>query len=541
MSDIFNFSAFFEKKEEKKSPPEKKPGKSPMSHIFKMKPKVKKETSDKEKPLNIPEKKFKGEEGRQLTLPLDIPTIKPYTPEEEVGDFDMPYFGPPEEYDFMKKMKKTAKEKKKVKKSDLEKHPFFKYIPADILKLMTKSTDTGTTEDEIAEDDIVYNLDELPIQQGDYVVCNDFEDLNTQQVEFLNNKPMHKVRTVTSKGGSYYSSGEPHIDLGYKIPFKMKRFTKVERDTEGKYKILFLQFDLPIDMHGEKDNHNYFRGQNKMSDLFEVLFMEKMPDAIVDFCQYDDVYRTGKDFYVENLKLRDYDFVFFGFMSNFTTIVKMLISYLDKYAIPYLKYGTFKDLDNKAYEMYLVESLGYPYIPSIMASKITRHVIEKINEWGYPVIVKDVNLNRGEGVWKIENRKELISRFTRGFGSNLMLIQKFIPNDGDYRVISIKNRVELVIKKERIKGSKEFRANVARGGKAVKGSLPSHIIHMCEDISKHLVCDIVGFDIIKDKKSEQYYVMETNSSPHFPTFSVISEINIPGILVDYIIKKITEE
>jgi glutathione synthase/RimK-type ligase-like ATP-grasp enzyme len=276
-----------------------------------------------------------------------------------------------------------------------------------------------------------------------------------------------------------------------------------------------------------------------MSSLFEVLFNERLPDAFVDFMNYDEIYRTGKDFCVQGMKMKDYDFVFFGFMSNFTTLVKMLISYLDENGVPYLKYGTYKDFDNKAYEMHLLQSLGYPYIPSLMASKLTKQVMAKVNEWGYPVIVKDIDLNRGEGVWKVENKKELFSRFL--YGSRLMIIQKFIPNDGDYRVISIKNKVELVIKKERVKGTKEFRANVARGGKAVKGSLPPDIIKMCEDISRHLVCDIVGFDIIQDKDTGEYYVMETNSSPHFPTFSVISEINVPGIITDHIIDKIKKK
>ena len=438
-------------------------------------------------------------------------------------------------------LKKAAKKKepKKIAKTDLEKHPFFKYIPAEILKLMTggKKGEVESTEpEEIIEDDIVYNVDELPIQNGDYVVCNDFVDLNDNQVEFLKDKPIHKVKSVTSSNGRYYQSGEPHIDLGYKIPFKMRRFKKVDRDIVGKYKILFLQFDLPIDTHGEKDKHNFFKGTSKMSDLFELLFKERLPDSFVDFCSYDDIYRTGPDFYVENMKLRDYDFVFFGFMSNFTTLVKMLVEYLDKHNIPCLKYGTYKDFDNKAYEMHLLQSLGYPYIPSIMASKITKKVADAVKDFGFPVVVKDINLNRGEGVWKIENMKDLLQTFA--YGNKLMLIQKFIPNDGDYRVISIKNKVELIIKKERIKGSKEFRANVARGGKAVKGTLPKSIIDMCEDISKHLVCDIVGFDIIQDKVTKEYFVMETNSSPHFPTFAVISEIDIPGILTDYIIKQV---
>lgn len=454
-------------------------------------------------------------------------------------------------------IKKPEIKKPEVKKSELEKHPFFKYIPNEILKFMSRGKNIPDPvqeprsdrqmdpippvyplydEPSIPEEKIVYNLEDLPIQIGDYVDCEDFEGLNNNQIEFLNAKQCHKVRSVTSKGGRYYYNGEPYVDLGYKIPFKMRRFKKVERTVMGKYKVLFLQFDLPIDTHGEEDTHNFFKGTKKMSDLFEILFKERLEDSFVDFCQYDDIYRVGQDFYIDNLRLKDYDFVFFGFMSNFSTIVKMLISYLDKNNVPYLKYGTYKDVDNKAYEMHLVQSLGYPYIPSLMTSKLSSKVIDAVKEFGFPIIVKDINLNRGEGVWKVESMKELLPIFSGG--NKLMLIQKFIPNDGDYRVISVKNKVELVIKKERIEGTKEFRANVARGGKAVKGTLPKDIIEMCEDISQHLVCDIVGFDIIQDQETKEYYVMETNSSPHFPTFSVISEIDIPGIITNYIIKKI---
>lgn len=443
----------------------------------------------------------------------------------------------PEKYDNKKK------NSPKIKKSELEKLPFFQYIPEDILKYMLKKPkdEKGEIiegEDEIYEDEIVYNIDELPIQQGDYVVCEDFDDLSDKQIEFLRSKEYHRVMNVTSKKSLYYTTGEPYINLGYGIPFKMKRFKLVDRNLKNKNKILFLQFDLNIDPHGNKDEHNIFRGKEKMSDLFQELFNEKLKTPIVDFFQYEDIYRVNNEFYLDSLKIRDYDFVFFGFMSNYTTLVKMLISYLDKHNIPYLKYGTYKDYDNKAYEMHLVQSLGYPYIPSIMTTRLSKKIIHIVKEFGFPIIVKDVSLNRGEGVWKINNMNELIKKFT--MGNNLMLIQKFIPNDGDYRVISIKNKVELVIKKERIEGTDEFRANVARGGRAIKGTLPFDIIKMCEDISKHLVCDIVGFDIIQDKDTGEYYVMETNSAPHFPTFCVISEINIPEIITDYIIRKINK-
>jgi len=428
-------------------------------------------------------------------------------------------------------MKKQPLPKVMIKKSDLEKHPFFQYIPIDVFNKMVKNDENS--ELEIDEKELKYNYEDLPIQQGDYVRCVDFENLNDRQIEFLRMLPYHKVRFVTnSKGNQFYEYGEPHIDLGYKIPFKMHRFEKVERTIDNKYKILFLEFDLPIDTHGEKDVRNFFKGHSRMPDLFQSLFKEKLSDVFVNFISYNDIYKLGNDFYADDILLKKYDFVFFGFMSNFTTIVKMLISHLDEYKIPYLKYGTYKDYDNKAYEMDLLQRLGYPYIPTIMASKITGPILRNVKSFGFPVIVKDINLNRGEGVWKVDDVNGLLKIFSNM--GRVLLIQKFIPNDGDYRVITIKNKVELVIKKERIEGSGEFRANVARGGKAIKGTLPNYIIKMCEDVSRHLVCDIVGFDIIQNKETREYFIMETNSAPHFPTFSVISGINIPGIITDYI-------
>jgi len=506
MTSIQKYSFFFENKKNKKAQESAEPywwdedDTPPPYQKYKLPYTKTKKTSD---------------QGEQLEIPFE--DLKSKEKEKE---------------DILKKIRDglgKKKEKKKVKKSELEKHPFFKYIPKDILDVIIR-------KEEVEEDDIIYNIDELPIQVGDYVKCEDHSDLNENQIEFLKAKQIHKVKSVCDSRGRFYAKGEPHIDLGYKIPFKMFRFKKIDKEVEAKYKILFLQFDLPIDTHGEKDKHNFFRGQKTLSDLFPILFREKLPDSFVDFCTYDDVYRINDDYYIDNMKIREYDFVFFGFMANFSTIVKMLIHYLDRYNIPYLKYGTYKDLDNKAYEMHLLQSLGYPYIPSIMATKLTRKVLDSVKEFGFPVVVKDVNLNRGEGVYKVDNMDQLMDTFK--YSNRLMLIQKFVPNDGDYRVISIKNKVELVIKKERIKGSKEFRANVARGGKAVKGSLPPDILAMCEDISKHLICDIVGFDVIQNKVTGEYFIMEANSSPHFPTFAVISEIDIPGIICEYIIRKI---
>ena len=301
--------------------------------------------------------------------------------------------------------------------------------------------------------------------------------------------------------------------------------------------ILFLQFDLVIDRHELNDVNNFFGDNENMCQLFSSMFKSKLENSVVSFHNYDNVYRIGDNYYVGDIPLDKFDFVFFGFVKRYTTISTLLYNYLSKNKIPTLLYGAFDYVQNKAYDMELVQSLGYPYIPSILAAKINDSIINYIDRnFNYPVIVKNINLDKGAGVYKYNTKKDLLKKFPACYMRHF-LIQKFIKNTGDYRVITFKNKAVLCVKKERT-DEKEFRNNIAHGAVIIKADLPSEIISMCEDISKHVNCDIIGIDIIFDEVERKYYVMEINPAPGFPAFSIVANINVAEIIVDYIISNL---
>lgn len=300
-------------------------------------------------------------------------------------------------------------------------------------------------------------------------------------------------------------------------------------------KVLFLQFGLKIDTHGEPDEQNFFRGCNDMPSLFKTLMKEKSPSTEVLFKSYSDIYRVRDGFYYEDTNLKEFDFVFFGFISKHGALPLLVQDYLKKHNVPFLTYESFGLYDSKTWGMELTESLGYPYIPSVVTSTLNRRVLEEVKEWGFPVIVKDPTLDRGLGVFKIDDEKELKAKFR--WNSTPFMIQKMIRNDGDFRVITMKNKMELLIKRQ-VTSDTEFRSNVALGGKAVKASLPPEIVAMCEDISRHVNCDIIGFDVLQDLDTGEYYIMEINISPHFSTFCVVSGVNLPEIICNYILEEI---
>jgi glutathione synthase/RimK-type ligase-like ATP-grasp enzyme len=365
------------------------------------------------------------------------------------------------------------------------------------------------------------------IDIDDYVEVINYDDLTEKQLAYLKSKKLFRVFDIITKNNKEF------IDVGYKIPLKAERFKLVDVFSSYKYKVLFISFDFKINFYGEKDTNNLFKNSNTTRELFTDLFEEKSKDVFVNFCRYEDIYRQHNDFYLDNNSLKDYDYIFFGFMANYTTLSTMLINYVTKHNIPHMKYETYNHFHNKAYQFDLLDSLGYPYIPSIMTTKINKNIYKTIEEFGYPVIVKDVFLDRGEGVWKINNEEELLKTFAGN--TKLMLIQKFIPNDGEYRVITIKNKVVLVAKKDSIE---DVNKKLIDSRKSKKGELPQDVLKMCEDISTHLFSDIIGFDIIQDSNTKKYYVIETNASPHFSMFSVVTNVSVPEIIVNTILKEI---
>jgi glutathione synthase/RimK-type ligase-like ATP-grasp enzyme len=373
------------------------------------------------------------------------------------------------------------------------------------------------------------------IVENDYVEVIDFSNLTENQFKFLKSSDYFIIKNITDKDGNSYidSNRTKFFDIGYKIPLKASRFKKIINPLNKKYKILFLQFEHKLNLYNENDVNNLFKGCYINSELFKLLFKEKSDDVYVKFTNYDSISKIKNDYYDDEICLKEFDFIFFGFIAKYTSIASLLINYSDNNKIPNLKYETYEQYHNKAYQFDLLDNLNYPYVPSILTSKLNNKILEEVKNYNFPLIIKNVYSDRGEGIDVVNNEDELKNYFSKN--NNLVLIQKFISNNGEYRLMTIKNKTILIVKKDYIDVINKTNIN---NRKSKKSSLPTNIIDMCENISKHLFCDIIGFDIIQDINTKKYYILETNASPHFAMFSIVSGISIPEIIVDYILDKI---
>ena len=119
------------------------------------------------------------------------------------------------------------------------------------------------------------------------------------------------------------------------------------------------------------------------------------------------------------------------------------------------------------------------------------------------IVLKPINGMAGNGIFVIDELDKNINSILETSTVNdtkVMMAQKYIPDitEGDKRIIIIKGE-PLPFCLARIPDGKDFRANLAKGGKGVAKKLTADDIKIVNVIKKYLVkskLDFVGIDVI---------------------------------------------
>ena len=139
-----------------------------------------------------------------------------------------------------------------------------------------------------------------------------------------------------------------------------------------------------------------------------------------------------------------------------------------------------------------------------------------------PVIVKLSRSNRGKGVFLARSEEE-VQRILKDVDREA-IIQEFIPNEFDYRILVLGGSA--AIAEKRIHSEKEeFRNNVSLGAKEEFieiSEIPERIIKLAQIAAKVGNIQVAGVDIVSS--GEESYVLEINRTPAFTHTGESSEI-----------------
>ncbi len=118
----------------------------------------------------------------------------------------------------------------------------------------------------------------------------------------------------------------------------------------------------------------------------------------------------------------------------------------------------------------------------------------------------------------------------RGF-----LLQEYIPNDGDFRVMTVGYKCIGGFK--RAPKEEKLVLNKSQGKSTGMDKLPDDVIKTAEEAAKVLGIEVAGTDLVRHKDTGEVYIVEVNEAPQFKVFEKRTKINAPKMILDYLIEK----
>lgn len=245
-------------------------------------------------------------------------------------------------------------------------------------------------------------------------------------------------------------------------------------------------------------------------------------DIIVSACSYQDlaffidgdssfvkIYTTGED-------IKDFSKIIVlatspAHLQNY--IFSALACYCRKNNITILD-DNFSNLDGKLYALWRFWEKDIPVAKTAFGP--VDYLVEQLKVIGTPAILKSVKGTKGKDSFLIHSGEEIRQAIEQNEDARFVL-QNFIENDGDWRIVLVNFEPKLAI--YRTSHGKDFRNNTSVGGDATLIPLPQvdpKVLQIAIDAAKALDIKIAGADILPDKNGN-YTVLEVNRTPQLVT------------------------
>ena len=170
----------------------------------------------------------------------------------------------------------------------------------------------------------------------------------------------------------------------------------------------------------------------------------KLPQAQIQLAQLTDVViemGLGRvKAKINEQDITDYDIVWFrSTPAKQANLVKAIAQILDHSKVKYFDSAWGKNkIGNKLSSLVAINLAGVPVPQTIYFSSLNTKAKDIALRFGFPLVAKDVQLNRGTGIFLINKQEELGKLFEAE--GHEYLLQKYYPNDGYFRVLVLNDK-----------------------------------------------------------------------------------------------------
>lgn len=195
-------------------------------------------------------------------------------------------------------------------------------------------------------------------------------------------------------------------------------------------------------------------------------------------------------------------------------VLNAMACYCRKYGIKIYD-DSFSNFSGKLYEMWCFWEAGVSVPDTAFGS--TDFLAEALAMFGGIGVLKVTHSSKGAGVFLVHSADE-INQIINDNPDKTFILQNFIPNDGDYRVIALDYVPRMAI--YRTANGGDFRNSTSLGGQAIVtplDELDPKILEISAAAAKAFKVRFAGVDITPNKETGQYVVLEVNRTPQITT------------------------
>jgi glutathione synthase/RimK-type ligase-like ATP-grasp enzyme len=168
---------------------------------------------------------------------------------------------------------------------------------------------------------------------------------------------------------------------------------------------------------------------------------------------------------------------------------------------------------NKITQYMNLHEAGVPFPKTLAGPAVALIARYKTYGFDFPLILKSAGGTRGQDNYIVRSEDDM-RRILQDNPTLTFVLQTFLPNEGDYRVLVLGDKVAMVIRRTAHGGS--HLNNTSQGGTAERvapSSLPPEVLGMSVRAAQFYGRQIAGVDMVRCTADGRWYCFEVNRGP----------------------------